>query len=332
MATDSLVEVRGIFRSARHLPLWVLLQETGLLRQAGIERIHFEFCGSSSVAEDALLAGGIDFISGNHISPYALVARGVPIVSLASPDNSKHDKLVSRAPMRSLQDLRGKRLGETALIGPDGGYAHTRGNHWLYIKRDGLDPAAVEWVELAPTSADGFGEKQLQAMLDGRVDATFVTRTDEYERHGFHVLTPPPLPMISGPTITSSLPKLEQIGRLGERLVKAMVLGIHFAKTRTAEAEKILGGLGERYPRLRGGEAIKLAQWPAKPYPDPLGVANAYELARMQYPEAKDVHPLALWDLRYLRDLDASGFIDELYRQAPGAHARKAPASTSPPI
>jgi len=217
--------------------------------------------------------------------------------------------------MRSLADLRGRRLGETSLIGPDGGYAHTRGNHLLYIKRDGLDPSEVEWVELAQTSADGFGEKQLQAMLDGHVDATFVTRTEEYERHGFHVLTPAPLPMISGPTITSSAPKLAQIDRLGERLVKAMVLGIHFAKTRTAEAETILANLGERYPRLRGKEATKLAQWPAKPYPDPLGVANAYELARLQYPEAKDVHPLALWDLRYLRDLDSSGFIDRLYQE-----------------
>ncbi len=324
MTTDSTIEIRGIFRSARHLPLWVLLQETGLLPQVGIARIHFEFCSSSSVAEDALQAGRIDFISGNHISPYALVGKGYPIVSLASPDNRKHDKLVSREPMRSLKALRGKRLGETALIGPDGGYAHTRGNHWLYIKREGLDPAEVEWVELAQTSADRFGEKQLQAMLEGRVDATFVTHTAEYERHGFHVLTPEPLPMISGPTITSSLPKLAQVDRLGERLVKAMVLGIHFAKTRTAEAEKILGGLGERYPRLRGREAMKLAQWPAKPYPDPIGVANAYELARMQYPEAGGVHPLALWDLRYLRDLDTSGFIDALYRQAPERHTRTA--------
>jgi hypothetical protein len=318
MATYSSIEVSGIFRSARHLPLWVLLHETGLLKQVGISKIHFEFCSSSSVAEQALLEGRIDFISGNHISPYALVARGAPIVSLASPDNSKHDQLVSREPLRSLADLRGKRLGETALIGPDGGYAHTRGNHWLYIKREGLDPAEVEWVELAPTS-QGFAEKQMQAMLDGRVDATFVTRTDEYEKHGFHVLTPPPLPMISGPTVTSSLPKLEQIDRLGERLVKAMVLGIYFAKTYTDEAEKVLANLGSVHPRLRGRQGAKLARWPAKPYPDPQGVANAHELARVQYPEVNNVHPLALWDLRYLRDLDASGFIDELYRDAPAA-------------
>lgn len=314
MAVYPNTELRGMFRSTRHLPLWVLLQEAGLLRQLGIGRIHFEFCSSSSVAEAALLEGRIDFISGNHISPYALLGKGAPIVSLASPDNSKHDKLVSREPLRTLADLRGKRLGETALIGPEGGYAHTRGNHWLYIKRDGLDPEELEWVELAPTSADGFGEKQMQAMVDARVDATFVTHTEEYEKRGFHVLAPAPLPMITGPTITSSLPKLGQIDRLGERLVKAMVLGIHFAKTRTAEAEKILQHLGAAHARLRGGQAAKLAQWPAKPYPDPQGVANAYELARMQYPEARDVHPLALWDLRYLKDLDASGFIDALYR------------------
>lgn len=313
MPAYSDIELRGIFRSTRHLPLWVLLQGSGLAQELGLARIRFEFCASSSVAEAALLEGRADFISGNHISPYALVGKGVPIVSLASPDNAKHDKLVSREPMRTLAELRGKRLGETALIGPDGGYAHTRGNHWLYIRRDGLDPAEVQWVELAPTSADGFAEKQMRAMAEGRVDATFVTHTEDYEKQGFHVLTPAPLPMISGPTITSSLPALERIDRLGERLVKAMVLAIHFAKTRGAEAETILAHLGAQHPRLRGRQAAKLARWPAKPYPDPQGVLNAWELARMQYPEALDAHPLALWDLRYLRDLDASGYIDALY-------------------
>jgi hypothetical protein len=53
---------------------------------------------------------------------------------------------------------------------------------------------------------------------------------------------------------------------------------------------------------------------PKKPYPDPQGVINAYELGCIKAPEAKQVSPLALWDLHYLRELDNSGFIDKLYR------------------
>ena len=53
---------------------------------------------------------------------------------------------------------------------------------------------------------------------------------------------------------------------------------------------------------------------PKKPYPDPQGVINAYELGCIKAPEARQVSPLALWDLHYLRELDNSGFINKLYR------------------
>jgi len=50
-----------------------------------------------------------------------------------------------------------------------------------------------------------------------------------------------------------------------------------------------------------------------KPYPDHQPVANAYRLCCMKAPEAKDLSPLAMWDLHYLRQLDNSGFINRLY-------------------
>jgi hypothetical protein len=56
---------------------------------------------------------------------------------------------------------------------------------------------------------------------------------------------------------------------------------------------------------------------PQKPYPDPAGIANAFELCLMKEPETRGVSPLALWDLHYLRELDDSGFIDRLYNTAP---------------
>jgi hypothetical protein len=33
----------------------------------------------------------------------------------------------------------------------------------------------------------------------------------------------------------------------------------------------------------------------------------------MKAPEAKEISPLALWDLHFLRQLDNSGFINQLY-------------------
>ena len=129
---------------------------------------------------------------------------------------------------------------------------------------------------------------------------------------GFHVLPLGPLPMINGPTLTTSYTVLHKKKGLGERLVKALVLGIHFAKTQRRKTEKILAQLNKKT-----GESYQYAhldRMPRKPYPDPQGIINAYELGCIKSPEAKEISPLALWDLHYLRELDNAGYIDALYR------------------
>jgi hypothetical protein len=120
--------------------------------------------------------------------------------------------------------------------------------------------------------------------------------------------------MINGPTLTTSYTVLQKKKGLGERLVKTLVLGIHFAKTQRQKTQKILADLNKRT-----GENFqydRLERMPRKPYPDPQAIINAYELGCIKSPEAKEVSPLALWDLHYLRGLDHSGFIDKLYKRS----------------
>ncbi|HEX2386211.1 MAG TPA: hypothetical protein VHL99_06595, partial [Candidatus Binatia bacterium] len=277
-------------------------------------KVTFEFCDSSSLAEAALFGGDVDFVSGNHITPYALVARGKPMVCLASPSNSVNDKLVTREPVRGIADLRGKRIADTTLVDSHGGYHHLRGNHMVYVMRAGLRLDDVEWVELCETMNE-FRTAQLEGMKSGRADATFVTGgTERYEQAGFHVLPLEPLPMITGPTLTSTLANLKRKDRLGERLVKAQALGIHFARTRREETEKILEGLRQRVPEAKRVTYNSVAKLQPKPYPDLRGIGNAYELCCLKDAAAKSVSPTALWDIHYLRELDDSGFIDRLYQ------------------
>jgi hypothetical protein len=51
-----------------------------------------------------------------------------------------------------------------------------------------------------------------------------------------------------------------------------------------------------------------------KPYPTPAAIANTYEIATMEYPEAKGLNPLSLWDLHWVKTLDDEGFIERLAR------------------
>ncbi|MGH6631524.1 MAG: ABC transporter substrate-binding protein [Burkholderiales bacterium] len=312
MADYQQIEIRGFFRSHTHLPIWEVIEQAGIWEQVRM-KVSFEFCDSSNIAEAALFGGSVDFVSGNHITPYALVARGKPIVCLASPSNSVNDKLVSRAPLKSIAELRGARIGDTTLLDPAGGYHHLRGNHMLYVMRGGLGLEDVQWAELTD-SMEVFRTAQLEALKAGKADATFVTgSTEKYEQAGFKVLDLEPLPMITGPTLTSTLATLRRKDRLGERLVKALVLGIHYARTRRQETERILEGLKRREPLAGRVSYNSVAKLSPKPYPDHRGIANAYTLCCLKDSTAKETSPIALWDLHYLRELDDSGFIDRLY-------------------
>lgn len=307
------IEINAFFRSHTHLPLWEILDQAGFWKQVGI-KVHWEFCDSSSEAEAALFGGRIDLISGNHISPYALVARGKPIVSLASPTNGVTDRVVSREPIKSLAEIRGKRIVDTTILDNGGGYNHIRGNHMLYILDAGLELTDVKWIEITDRMSSEFRIQQYEAMKAGEGDVTLVTGdTKRYEDAGFHVLQLPRLPMINGPTLTTTVTALDKYDRFGERLVQAQVLGIHFARTRKEETEKIIDGLKQREPEARSVSYNSAAKLSAKPYPDHQAVANAYRLCCMKAPEAKELSPMSMWDLHFLRQLDSSGFIDRLY-------------------
>jgi len=307
------IEIHGYFRSHTHLPIWEVLDKAGIWRRVGIT-VDFTYCDSSSEAEAALFEGRVDLVSGNHISPYALVARGKPIVSLASPTNGVSDRLISREPISSLAQLRGKRVIDTTVLDNGGGYNHIRGNHMLYVLEAGLELKDVQWVEIADKMSSEFRVAQFHALKEGEGDVTFVTGdAQKYEQAGFSVLQLPRLPMINGPTLTTTVTALNKYDRFGERLVLAQVLGIHYARTHREETEKLLEGLKQREPEARGVSYNSVAKLLAKPYPDHQAVANAYRLCCMKAPEAKEISPLALWDLHFLRQLDNSGFINQLY-------------------
>src|SRR5215467_5252271 len=163
------LEIRAYFRSHSHLPIWEVMDKAGIWDRVGL-KVSFEFCDSSSAAEKALFDGSVDFVSGNHISPYLLVRRGKPIVSLTSPSNSVNDKLVTRFPVKDISELRGKRIGDTTLVDSIGGYHHPRGNHMLYVMRGGLQLGDVEWVELSESNNE-FQAMQLDALKSKKVDA-----------------------------------------------------------------------------------------------------------------------------------------------------------------
>lgn len=308
------IEIRGYYRAV-HSSIWELADGAGILDDLNVKLLSMDFCLTSAEAESALVEGRVDFVSGTHISPYVKVARGEPIVCLASPNNELQDSLVTNRPIKTLSDVKGMRIVETSLVHPDTGYNHPRGNHMLYIKKAGLDVNRdVSWLELAEHNTPEFRRDQMRALLEGEGDAAFISSsTEEYEQKGLHVLKLDVLPMISGPTITTSFVALHAHEQMGERLVRALVRAIALVQTKPKEAREALERGSRGNVEVTDRTMRSLARLERKPYPSAPAVSNAHELCTMQHPETAKVSALALWDLHYLRELDQSGFIDALY-------------------
>jgi ABC-type nitrate/sulfonate/bicarbonate transport system substrate-binding protein len=309
-----------IFR-AGHSTVWELAEKSGILAELGLGIASLEETNYPGPADEALFAGRVDFISGNHISPYVNMARGLPVVCIASPGNYIRDRVVSRQPIESLGDFKDKglRIADSNFTNPFGGINHGRANHVIDVYRAGFAPGEAQWMELGPQEDANVGPAIIDAVRTGTADVGFVGRrnVEELEREGLHVSNLPTIPMVNGSTITTSYEALARSERLGERLVKALVLTIHYARVHPEEAQRLLNAkLGKPYHEY-GGRLQSITRYRSKPYPDTDGVANAYELCTMKFEEAKAIRPMALWDMHYLRELDQSGFIDELIQEEP---------------
>lgn len=328
MADYEPIDLHAFFR-ASHSTVWELADKAGIFSQLGMTLQSLDPCPSSNIAEAAIMSGKVDFVSGNHITPYFLVTQGKPIVCLASPSNSVRSRLVTRQPVTSIEELKGKtlRVADANILDAFGGYQHPVGNHILDLRRAGFDDEEVERLEVGDLQGRGYRQAALEALAEARADVAFAGATpEELSRAGFHTLELDTLPMINGPTITTSYEALSKKDRLGERLVKALVMTVHYARMHPDEAQRLLDArLGRPYQERGGRAAASVARLPMKPYPGSEAVANAYELCCQHHPGTDAISPLALWDTHYLRDLDLSGFIDELISEQPASAGHSRP-------
>ena len=98
-----------LFR-AEHNAMWELAEKAGILSDLNLSIASLEYADNSKEAEAKLFGGELDFIAGNHISPYMWVAHNRPIVQIASPGNFVRDSIVSKRPIESLDELAGKEV------------------------------------------------------------------------------------------------------------------------------------------------------------------------------------------------------------------------------
>ena len=293
------------YRSDSHLPFLHVVAESGCWEKHGLQ-VEYDYFISSEDSHKNVANGSVEFVGGNHISTYAKRTRGDKWVYLGQTVSLLNHRLVVRADsgISKLSDLQGKVVASKGQ--------HPGLSTWLFIRQNGLE----DKCELKRMT----GENLWECVRDGKADAAFITPPADLfaRRAGLQIIDVDYLPMVWFTTISSGLSFVEKHPDIVERFLKGTLEGIAYFKTHRKEAIKIIetrykvkGDLDNEATAHLYNELAKILS--PKLYPTVQAVSNVYELGKELDKDAEKVDPLSLWDFHFLRKIDDSCFIDNLY-------------------
>ncbi len=165
----------GYVPSVQFAPFYVAAAK-GYYRAAGLDvRLSYGF---SPNLLQLVGAGRDDFAIGDGTDTIAAVSQGVPVTSIATMYQRLPVAIFSlqRAKIRTLLDLRGKRLGIPGRFGAS--YAAL------------LAALSLHRIKAGDVSIQSIGYTQAQSVVQGKVDAAVGYSTNEpiiLERHGYRL-------------------------------------------------------------------------------------------------------------------------------------------------
>ena len=308
-----------------------MVAESGSWRKHGLD-VNYNYKISSSDAHLQIPSEEVEFVGGNHVSTYAARARGDTWVYLGQTLNFTNCRLVVRpdSGIAGVLDLKGKKLGSRGM--------HPGLNDWLYLKQRGIDVDRedIEILNQVPYGKPGEDkvsgmdpaagvEPEAEALwgwvLDGKVDAAFVTPpgTVFAARAGLKVIDIDPLPMIWFTTISTSSTFIAKHPDIVKRFLKGLMEGVWYFKTHPEDSIAVIEKMYDTEGELdrEAAEAIYLdikRLLEPKLYPSMQAISNVYQEAIRQDKDAAKTNPMELWDLHHVRQIDDSGFVQELYK------------------
>lgn len=295
------------YRSESHLPFLHVVGQSGSWEKHGLQVDYDKFI-SSADAHNNVANGSVEFVGGNHLSPYSRRPKGDRWIYLGQTVSLLNHRIVVRpdSGISKVSDLRGKKVASKGQ--------HPGLNTWLVLKQNGLlSDCTIERVQ--------GNTPHWEFVRDGKADAAFVTPPADLfaRRAGMKVIDIEPLPMVWFTTVSTCLAFVEKHPDIVDKFLKGICEGIAYFKTHRKESIKIIkdkykdeGNLDDEAASHLYDELTKILQ--SKPYTTIPAISNVYEIAKEQDKTAEQTDPLALWDFHFLRRIDDSGFIDGLYR------------------
>jgi ABC-type nitrate/sulfonate/bicarbonate transport system substrate-binding protein len=179
------------------------------------------------------------------------------------------------------------------------------------------DGKNIEMIE-----GDKRGVERVRQVQAGQCAATFLGVVEKLraEALGARVLEQPAMPMIEGPTLTTTTTFVQRNPDMVAALLHALVDAIHFFKTERKGTLEIINKTCREGLRLLSDQELEVLYqhqadgYQPKPYPTAPAIQNVFQLGVKDTPAVADFNPLVMWDLHHLRAIDDSGYIDKLYQ------------------
>jgi NitT/TauT family transport system substrate-binding protein len=323
-AADRKINVAYSSISGNMAPLWVA-HERGFFRKYGLDTQVILTEGGGRAAQ-ALISGNVAFaqLAGPAVIQGAL--RGADTVLIAGVVNTMTLQFFVDQAITEPNQLKGKSLGVTRS-GSSTDFALR-----YALDRYGLKPdndAAILELATMPRLFEALEGGQIHGAM---LSAPFASKA---RKAGFRLLAN--LQMLgleyqdTGIVTTRALIKSQP--ELVRNFMRAYVEAIHYYKTHRGESLAIL----QKYLNVSDSDAlteiyedIGLALVPEKPYPSLKGIQTILQEFGAKDPVAAAAQANQFADIRFVQELDTSGFVTRLYKATPMAATRSEPRPSSP--
>jgi len=294
--------------SPTNSPVWVIADRK-ILQKMGVQPEIIAINASPTVLQ-ALLANEIEAAS---ISVTTLVSSrlaGADTVMIFGVVPTFVDHIVSLSNITQVEQLKGKtagvnRLGSTSDLGLR-----------LALRKLSVDPEKD--VKIIPT---GGTAERFAALSKGITQFTiipepFLTQAEKLGFRNLYNISDLKIPFWwNGILSREAIVKTKR--PLVQKPVRAMVEAIHIIKTEKEYAKAVFKkNLGIADPEgLERAYRDYSNAFSEVPYPTPEGVKTMLDDLAPRDPRAAAADPKAFVDMSFVRELDASGFIKQLYRK-----------------
>ncbi len=300
------------FMNARLAPLWVAEKE-GYFRKHGIDVKLLTIPGGTQGAQ-ALLSGAIDISFGDPSSTISAVAAGAELVEVMAITTSMPYYLVGAPGVKSLADLKGKRVGSSGM-----GLSASRMALLVALGNLGLDLRRDQIILVGA----GAEPERIAALASGAVAGTVLAPDfrSQIDKLGLNILADLRTMKIAWEqdALVTSRKTLQAKRDTVERVVKALLEGNAFVLNpahRSSVLELLRSRLGLKSLQEANGAYEDLIRYYVlkKPYPYREGImAVAAEIAKV-VPKAASLKCEDVADPTIIEKHDKSGFIDSLYK------------------